>query len=45
VNGFETLLSFLIRTTIDGDTQLFNGAIFRIRELTRTTGASSFKRL
>jgi hypothetical protein len=41
MNGVETSLGFLIRAAIYRNTQLFEGAIFRIGKLTRTFDSAS----
>lgn len=43
VNRIETLLSLLIRATVNRPAQLFEGAVFRIWKLTRTSDESSFQ--
>jgi hypothetical protein len=40
-DGIESFLSLLIRTTADSQPQLLDGAVFRIRVMTRATDAPS----
>jgi hypothetical protein len=41
VNGVKTSLGLLIRAAINGNTQLFKGAILRIGKLTTTADSAS----